>query len=84
MTKEKTKKEVPEEIPVADQSKSTESLFYIHQLREHSRELFGVKPEVLDGVFKNHPSNQVTKSEAKNKIDTFLKKKVGKEKEGEQ
>ncbi|WP_369803129.1 hypothetical protein [Sporosarcina sp. P2] len=73
-----------EEIPVAVQSESRESLFYIHQLREHSRELFGVKPEVLDGIFRNYPSNQVTKSEAKKMIDTFLNKKVGKKKEGEQ
>lgn len=84
MTKEKKVKEMIEEIPVAVQSESRESLFYIHQLREHSRELFGVKPEVLDGLFKNHPSNQITKSEAKNMIGAFLKKKVGKEKEGDQ
>ena len=84
MKKEKIKKEVVEEVPVAVQSESQESLFYIHQLREHSRELFGVKPEVLDGVFRNYPSNQVTKSEAKKMIDAFLNKKVGKKKEGEQ
>ncbi|PIC72531.1 hypothetical protein [Sporosarcina sp. P17b] len=83
MTKEKTKKEVVEEVPVAVQSEPRESLFYIHQLREHSRELFGVKPEVLDGVFRNYPTNQVTKSVAKKMIDTFLNKKVGKKKEGE-
>lgn len=84
MTKEKKVKEMIEEVPVAVQSESQESLFYIHQLREHSRELFGVKPEVLDGVFRNYPSNQVTKSEAKKMIDAFLNKKVGKKKEGEQ
>lgn len=68
MTKEnKAKKEVPVK---------KESLFYIHQLREHSRELFGVKPEVLDGVFKNYKSNQITKTEARNKIEAFLNKKV--------
>lgn len=81
MTKEKKAKEVIQEAPVAEQSESKETLFYIHQLREHSRELFGVKPEVLDGVFRNHPTNQVTKSEAKKMIDAFLNKKIGK-KEG--
>ncbi|WP_153732532.1 hypothetical protein [Sporosarcina obsidiansis] len=88
MTKEKKEKEVIEEVPVAVQGESEESLFYIHQLREHSRELFGVKPEVLDGVFRNYPSNQVSKTEAKKRIEEFLKKKVGGkksvEKEGEQ
>lgn len=74
MTKAKESKS-EKEIPVKG-----ESLFYIHQLREHSRELFGVKPEVLDGVFKKHKSNQVTKSEAKKMVDAFLNKKVGKKK----
>lgn len=72
MTKEiKVKKEVPV---------VKESLFYIHQLREHSRELFGVKPEVLDGVFKNYKGNQITKTEAKSRIDAFLNKKVSNKK----
>lgn len=75
MTKAKENKG-KEEIPVKE-----ESLFYIHQLQEHSRELFGVKPEVLAGVFAKTKEVQVTKAEAKNRIDTFLKKKVNEKKE---
>ncbi|QNK87748.1 hypothetical protein H7992_21690 [Sporosarcina sp. resist] len=70
MTKEQLDKGKAKEAPVK------ESLFYIHQLQKHSRDIFGVKPEVLDGVFAKSKEIQVTKSEAKKRIDAFLRKGV--------
>ncbi|MGE8079025.1 hypothetical protein [Peribacillus loiseleuriae] len=66
MTKEKENK------PVS----ASESKFYLHELREHSQKLFGVKPEVLDGVFFNTKEIQFTKTEVQKRIDVFLKKGV--------
>lgn len=57
-----------------------ESKFYLHELREHSQKLFGVKPEVLDGVFLNTKELQFTKTEVKKRVDAFLKKPVNKKK----
>lgn len=59
----------------------TESKFFLHELREHSQELFDVKPEILDGVFYNTKEIQFSKSEVKRRIDAFLKKKVNTKKE---
>lgn len=70
MTKAKEKRETPEE-----------SKFYLHELREHSQDLFGVKPEVLDGVFFNAKEIQFTKTEVQKRIEAFLKKPI-KEKKG--
>ncbi len=53
-----------------------EPVFYLSELREHSQMLFGVKPEVLDGVFLNAKKTQVTKTEVKNRINAFLMKGV--------
>lgn len=53
-----------------------ESKFYLHELREHSQKLFGVKPEVLDGVFLNTKEIQFTKTEVQKRVNTFLKKGV--------
>ncbi|MGJ9460118.1 hypothetical protein [Oceanobacillus sp. CF4.6] len=50
--------------------------FYLNDLREHSQELFGVKPEVLDGAFLNVKETQITKDEADKMIKDFLKKEV--------
>lgn len=72
MTKAKENKG-KKEIPVKG-----ESLFFIHQLQEHSRELFDVKPEVLAGVFANSKDIQVTKGEAEKRIKAFLNKGVKK------
>lgn len=58
-----------------------ESKFYLHELREHSQKLFGVKLEVLDGVFLNTKELQFTKTEVKKRVDAFLKKPVNKKKE---
>nr|WGE08780.1 hypothetical protein P5658_13265 [Bacillus subtilis] len=45
-------------------------------LREHSRELFGVKPEVFDGALFHVHKTSITKSEAKKLINQFLQKEV--------
>lgn len=69
MTKAKEKQAVP-----------VESKFYLHELREHSQELFGVKPEVLDGVFLNATEIQFTKTEVQKRIEAFMKKPIKKKK----
>jgi hypothetical protein len=53
-----------------------ETAFPLYQLREHSRELFNVKPEVFDGAFATAKEETITKSEAKSRINAFLKKGV--------
>ncbi|MGE6260871.1 hypothetical protein ACQKCU_23845 [Heyndrickxia sporothermodurans] len=58
---------------------STETKFSIHELREHCRTLFNVKPEVFDGAFFNSKITEVSKKEAGDKIKDFLNRKVKKE-----
>ncbi|OLN21852.1 hypothetical protein BTO30_12595 [Domibacillus antri] len=53
-----------------------EPAFPLYQLREHTYELFGVKPEVFDGVFAKAEEAEVTKTEAERRIKAFLKKEV--------
>nr|WP_239588252.1 hypothetical protein [Gracilibacillus alcaliphilus] len=48
----------------------------MYELREHSRELFGVKPEVFDGAFLNYKNGQATKKQAENLVKSFLNKEV--------
>lgn len=64
--------------PTSSKPKADDNKFYIHVLREHSQELFGVKPEVLDGAFFNAKETQVTKEDAEKRINTFLNKEVKK------
>lgn len=52
------------------------SEFFLHDLREHSKELFGVKPEILDGAFLNVKDTKITKDYAQRLINDFLKKEV--------
>lgn len=59
-----------------EKTAAEETKFHLFQLREHSQSLFGVKPEVFDGAFFNAKETQVTKSEAKKRIEAFLKKEV--------
>lgn len=61
---------------VVPASKASEAEFYIHQLREHSREQFGVKPEVIDGVLFDYKKEKITKSELQKRIDGFMKREV--------
>jgi hypothetical protein len=53
-----------------------ETVFPLYQLREHSRELFNVKPEVFDGTFATATETEITKTEAERRIKAFLKKEV--------
>lgn len=70
-------KQKNDEIEAKEKTNSRpESLFHIRDLREHSKELFGVKPEVLDGALFGLDQNQVTKSEAKKRIREFLRKEA--------
>ncbi|OTQ85145.1 hypothetical protein BG31_15575 [Bacillus subtilis subsp. subtilis] len=61
---------------MATKKEKVENAFYIKELREHSRELFGVKPEVFDGAIFHVEKNSITKSEAKKLITQFLQKEV--------
>lgn len=56
--------------------KNEEPKFFLHELRQHSKELFGVKPEVFDGAFFDYKDIQATKKEAEKQIQAFLKKEV--------
>ncbi|MGG3801791.1 hypothetical protein [Metabacillus fastidiosus] len=56
--------------------KAEEPKFYIHELREHSQEIFSVKPEILDGALFDYKDIKITKNEAKKRIESFLKKEV--------
>lgn len=47
-------------------------------LKEHSRELFGVKTYVFAGAFYGKEQSSVTKEEAQKIIDNYLKGKGGK------
>ncbi|WP_440097236.1 hypothetical protein ACTDI5_07100 [Bacillus paralicheniformis] len=71
-----TKKAKNEEVEGLTATRRPESLFRIHDLREHSKELFGVKPEVLDGALFGLGQKQVTKTEAKKRIREFLRKEA--------
>ncbi|QII48580.1 hypothetical protein G3M81_07455 [Bacillus paralicheniformis] len=53
-----------------------EALFYIEDLREHAKELFGIKPEVLDGALFHVKEKRISKLEASQLIQTFLAKEV--------
>ena len=61
---------------MATKKEKVENAFYIKELREHSRELFGVRPEVFDGALFHVEKNSITKSEAKKLITQFLQKEV--------
>ncbi|TWK54847.1 hypothetical protein [Bacillus licheniformis] len=72
-----TKKAKNEEVQGQENAtRRPESFFHIQDLREHSKELFGVKPEVLDGALFGLGQKQVTKTEAKKRIREFLRKEA--------
>ncbi|MEC0765738.1 hypothetical protein C6370_18305 [Bacillus atrophaeus] len=61
---------------MATKLEKAETAFYIKDLRGHSRELFGVKPEVFDGALFHVDKKRITKTEAKKLITQFLQKEV--------
>jgi hypothetical protein len=78
MTTKATTKAAPaaKTTPAVEPPASTETEFYIHELQEHSRTLFGVRPEVFNGALLHYQSNRITKTEAKRLIRAFLTKEV--------
>jgi len=50
--------------------------FSFEALKEHSKDLFGVKPEILEGALFYIKHQPITKTEAKKHIDAFLSKEV--------
>ncbi|GAB2558204.1 hypothetical protein [Gracilibacillus alcaliphilus] len=79
MSNEKANKKVAESGKTTVSTAKTikkETEFPLYELREHSRELFGVKPEVFDGAFLNYKNGQATKKQAENLVKSFLNKEV--------
>ncbi|APT47394.1 hypothetical protein [Bacillus safensis] len=74
MIKNKNEPQVKEEkaTPVIPK----EPGFSFEALKEHSKELFGVKPEILEGALLYIKAQPITKIEAKKQIDAFLSKEV--------
>lgn len=65
-----------QETPKNQESSKGEKKYYLHDLREHCKDLFGVKPEVFDGAFYKEKESKVSKEYAKNRIKSFLHKEV--------
>lgn len=61
---------------ITKETTATASEFFLYELREHSKQLFGVKPEVVDGAFLNVKEQKITKDRAEKLIKDFLKKEV--------
>ncbi|MFB4260512.1 hypothetical protein ACE106_15320 [Shouchella clausii] len=76
MSDKKQDKKIVEPKKVVPTTKQTESKFYVYELREHSRELFRVRPEVFDGALFDYPDTQITKSDAERRIRAFLAKEA--------
>ncbi|MCY8147457.1 hypothetical protein MOF10_10460 [Bacillus inaquosorum] len=55
---------------------SRETLFDTADLIKHAKELFGVKPDILQGALFGVDQTRMTKSEANQLIQTFLTKEV--------
>ncbi|WGV96731.1 hypothetical protein QI003_06820 [Bacillus stercoris] len=53
-----------------------EALFDTADLIKHAKELFGVKPDILQGALFGVDQTRMTKSEANELIQTFLNKEV--------
>ncbi|WYP24750.1 hypothetical protein NSQ54_10410 [Alkalihalobacillus sp. FSL W8-0930] len=56
-----------------------EPKYHIIQLREHCREAFGVNPEVFDGALFDCKDLQITKTDARKRVDEFLARDLSKE-----
>ncbi|APH68153.1 hypothetical protein [Bacillus sp. LR_5] len=57
-------------------TESREALFDTADLIKHAKELFGVKPDILQGALFGVDQTRMTKSEASQLIQTFLTKEV--------
>ncbi|GAK11397.1 hypothetical protein [Geomicrobium sp. JCM 19039] len=79
MTEKKQEKKPQAKASASKTSQSKpETKFHVGELRAHCRQLFGVKPEVFDGALFDIKTSEITKSDVKEKIDTFLTKKTRK------
>ncbi|WP_368653765.1 hypothetical protein AB4Y30_01515 [Ornithinibacillus sp. 4-3] len=79
MSNAKTNKKVMESektTVTATKTIKKETEFPLNELKKHSREIFGVKPEVLDGAFFNFKNKKMTKKQADSLIQAYLKKEV--------
>ncbi|GAB6988038.1 hypothetical protein [Paenibacillus pini] len=55
---------------------TTEPRYELTELKAHAQELFEVKEEVLAGAFYGEAEERFTVSEARSKIEQFMKAKV--------
>ncbi|MCY7583611.1 hypothetical protein MH138_09270 [Bacillus safensis] len=62
--------------PAQTAGEEKEFSFSFEALKEHSKDLFGVKPEILEGALFYIKDQPITKTEAKKHIDAFLSKEV--------
>lgn len=53
-----------------------EPVYFLHELREHCRELFGVSPEVYDGALFDCKAPQISKLEAEQRVNAYLTRKL--------
>ncbi|MYL45054.1 hypothetical protein GLV94_05315 [Virgibacillus halodenitrificans] len=58
------------------QDQPKESTYTRADLAKHSKQAFGVSPEVVIGALSTSKQEEFTKSEAKQAIDNFMKRKV--------
>ncbi|MGG1245944.1 hypothetical protein [Bacillus spizizenii] len=57
-------------------TESREALVDTADLIKHAKELFGVKPDILQGALFGMEQTRMTKSEANQLVQTFLNKEV--------
>ncbi|MED5020197.1 hypothetical protein P9847_23290 [Paenibacillus chibensis] len=55
-----------------------EPRYVLAELKEHAQELFGVKAEVMTGAFYQAEEERLSVTEARTKIEQFMKAKVEK------
>ncbi|BBP90937.1 hypothetical protein BsIDN1_45550 [Bacillus safensis] len=74
MAKNKNESQVKEEkaAPVIPK----EAAFSFEALKEHSKELFGVKPEILEGALFISKINQLQKQKQRSRLRLFFSKEV--------
>ncbi|MBC1824228.1 hypothetical protein [Listeria seeligeri] len=71
-----TTKKPGEALVVEKKHNTEETQFSIKQLKEHSRAVFGVKREIIEGALFDYKKEKITKTEASNLIKKFLQKVV--------
>jgi hypothetical protein len=59
---------------MAKQEPAPAPKYKLAELRENSKAVFGVRPEVLDGALYGQTAEEYTKDEVKAALDKFLKR----------